>query len=238
MSNILQLAELDVQVERKRIKNVHLSVLPPDGTVRVSAPERLSDHVLRSFVLSRLDWIRRQQEILECQPREPKREFLQLESHYVWGSRYLLELQANCPCNEVVLRPGVLTIKHWGRYSQTACDRILQDWYRFQVRGKASELLATWTKRIGVGPDRFFVQRMKTKWGSCNSEGRTVRLNSELGKKPVECLEFILVHELIHLIEPTHNERFVRLMNRHLPAWKARRDLLNSQPLSHQEWAY
>jgi predicted metal-dependent hydrolase len=238
MSARLQMAEFDVEIVRKKIKNVHLSVLPPDGAVRVSAPERLTDQVLKSYILSKLGWIRRQQIAMDGQPRESRREFLRLESHYVWGERYLLDIQPNSPRHEIILRPGTLTVRLWGEYSEDKCARVMGDWYRAVVRDRTTSLLSAWESRIGVSANLIFIQRMKTRWGGCNPDKGNIRLNSELGKKPVECLEYILVHELIHLLEPTHNERFHALLRQHMPTWKERRQLLNSLPLSYEDWAY
>ena len=234
----IHLADLEVEVVRKRIKNVHLSVLPPDGAVRLSAPERLTDEVLRSYILSKLSWIRRRQVEMDVQPREPRREYLYLESHYVWGDRYLLEIEPNSRRHRVELRPGVMTLELWGDYSEAKCERVLGEWYRRQVHSKSDALLSTWAPRIGATPNKIYVQRMKTRWGGCNPSNRNIRLNSELGKKPVECLEYILVHELVHLLAPTHDERFSALMKQHLPTWKERKQLLNSLPLSHESWGY
>lgn len=238
MSARLQMAEFEVEIVRKKIKNVHLSVLPPNGAVRVSAPERLNDQVLKSYILSKIGWIRRQQAAMDDQPRESLREFLRLESHYVWGERYLLEIQPNSSRHEIILRPGTLTVRLWGGYSEDKCARVIGDWYRTIVRDRATSLLSVWESQIGVSANQIFIQRMKTRWGGCNPDTGNIRLNSELGKKPVECLEYILVHELLHLIEPTHNERFKQALNRHLPNWAAKRSLLNSLPLSHEEWTY
>ncbi|WP_370234647.1 MULTISPECIES: M48 family metallopeptidase [Henriciella] len=238
MNTAFELSDLKVEVVRKRIKNVHLSVLPPNGAVRLAAPHRLNDQVLKSFVLSKLSWIRRQQAAMTDQPREPQREFLYLESHYVWGDRYLLDIKTNCRRHDVVLRPKTMTLELWGEYSEKKCHRVLNDWYRGRVQEKLNELFPSWCDRIGASPNQTFVQKMKTRWGGCNPETGNIRINSELAKKPVECLEYILVHELIHLVEPTHNDRFQALMSSHLPTWRSRRDLLNSLPLSHEEWRY
>jgi predicted metal-dependent hydrolase len=238
MSAHLQMAEFDVEIVRKDIKNVHRGVLPPHGAVRISAPERLTDKVLKSFVLSKLGWIREQQAAMNDQSREPRREFLRLESHHVWGDRYLLEIEPESARHEIILRPGTLTVRLWGEYSEDKCARVIGDWYRAIVRERAISLLTVWENRIGVSANRLFIQRMKTRWGGCNPATGNIRLNSELGKKPVECLEYILVHELIHLLEPTHSERFHALLRQHMPTWQARRKLLNSLPLSHDDWAY
>ena len=238
MNTAFEMSDLKVEVVRKRIKNVHLSVLPPDGAVRLAAPHRLNDQVLKSFVLSKLAWIRRQQAVMADQPREPQREFLYLESHYVWGDRYLLNIETNCRRHDVILRPKTMTLELWGEYSESKCQRVLNEWYRGRVKEKLDDLLPMWCDRIGVSPNRTFIQKMKTRWGGCNPEKGNIRINLELAKKPVECLEYILVHELIHLIEPTHNDRFKALMSNFLPTWKSRRELLNSLPLSHEKWRY
>ena len=238
MNSVVSLADIDIQISRKDIKNVHLSVLPPNGRVAISAPKRLSDDLLRTYALSRLGWIRKQQALFESQRRETPREYLFLESHYVWGHRYLLEIEPNARETCVELLHDKIKVKLYGDYSQSKAESVLYRWYRQIIREKTELIMTKWSKALGVKPNKLIVSRMKTKWGACNPSSRNIRLNSELAKKPLECLEFILVHELVHLIEPTHNDNFRAVLSKHLPTWKARRELLNSKPLAHEDWKY
>ena len=238
MTSLISLPGMDVQILRKDIKNVHLNVLPPHGRVSISAPSRLSDEVLRAYVLSRLSWIKRQQALFRSQEREEPREYLFLESHYVWGERYLLDIEDHARRTSVERRHNRIVIKLHGQRSSRKAEAALYTWYRQILREKSEPIIETWCKVLGVKPSRLIISRMKTKWGACNPDSGNIRLNSELAKKPLDCLEFILVHELSHLIEPSHNEVFRSLMNKHLPTWEARRNLLNSKPLAHESWSY
>ena len=238
MTSSISLSDMNIQILRKDIKNVHLNVLPPHGRVSISAPSRLSDEVLRAYVLSRLSWIRRQQAAFRRQDREEPREYLFLESHYVWGERYLLDIQDNAKRTSVERLHDKIVISLHGQRSARKAEAALYAWYRQIVREKSAPIIEKWSKVLNVKPSKLIVSRMKTKWGACNPESRNIRLNSELAKKPLDCLEFIIVHELIHLIEPSHNEVFRSLINKHLPTWEARRELLNSKPLAHETWSY
>jgi len=234
----LQLAEIPIDVVRKDIKNVHLSVHPPSGRVRIAAPQHLSTDAIRAFAIGKLSWIRRQQTKLRGQERETAREYIDRESHYVWGRRCLLKVVERDAPSTVEWRHHRLTLAIRPHTAPTRRAEILDAWYRTQLRAEAEPLAARWQRRLGVRMASLYVQRMRTRWGSCNPAVGTIRLNTELAKKPRECLEYILVHELLHLIEPTHNARFVALMDRSLPGWAHRRDLLNRLPVRHQEWRY
>lgn len=238
MHDVLDLGELHAEVTRKAIKHVHLSVLPPVGKVRVAAPQGMSLETIRLFVISKLPWIRSQQRKLQSQERETPREFLNKESHYLWGKRYLLEITFADAAPAVSLTPRKLQLQVRPGVDHARCEELLDAWYRQQVRHAVSQLLAKWEPLLGVKPTRVFVQRMKTKWGSCTSQSGYIRLNTDLAKKPPECLEYILVHELVHLLEPSHNKRFVGLMDLHLPHWQQLRRQLNKLPVRHEEWAY
>jgi predicted metal-dependent hydrolase len=238
MQDILDLGELHAEVTRKAIKHVHLSVLPPAGKVRVAAPQSMPLETIRLFVISKLPWIRMQQRKLQAQERETPREFLNKESHYLWGKRYLLELSFADTAPTVILTPRKLKLQVRPGADAAQCEEVLDAWYRQQVRDALPTLLAKWEPLLGVKTSRVFVQRMKTKWGSCTPESRYIRLNTDLAKKPPECLEYIVVHELVHLLEPTHNERFSALMDLYLPHWHHLRAQLNRLPVRHEEWQY
>jgi predicted metal-dependent hydrolase len=238
MATQINLGDIAVDVVFKDIKNVHLSVYPPEGKVRVSAPSRMSLDTLRAFVISKLAWIKQQQKNLREQTRETPREFLDRESHYLWGTRYLLKVVEEDAAPAVVLKPGTLILRVRPGTSEEKRDAIISGWYRQQVRLVADELIPKWEPVLGVKAERLFIQRMKTKWGSCNTRLHTIRLNTELAKKPRECLEYVVVHELVHLLERHHNKRFVALMDNSMPQWRQYRDMLNQSPLGHEDWEY
>ncbi|MDF3822440.1 SprT family zinc-dependent metalloprotease [Leptospira sp. 96542] len=238
MRDVLDLGELRAEVTRKAIKHVHLSVLPPAGKVRVAAPQAMPLDTIRLFVISKLSWIRSQQRKLQSQERETPRVFLNKESHYLWGKRYLLEVSHADAAPTVSLSPRKLFLQVRPGADAARCEEVLDAWYRQQLRDALPALLARWEPLLGVKASRVFVQRMKTKWGSCTPDSGYIRLNTDLAKKPPECLEYIVVHELVHLLEPTHNERFVALLDLHLPNWQHWRKRLNSLPVRHEDWDY
>ena len=238
MPDVLDLGGLRAEVTRKSIKHVHLSVLPPAGKVRVAAPQHMPLDTIRVFLIAKLAWIRAQQRKLQLQEREPAREFLNKESHYLWGKRYLLELSTVEAAPSVELSPRMLHLQVRPGAGRARCEEVLESWYRQQVRDAVPALLGKWERVLGVTARRVFVQRMKTKWGSCTPSVGYIRLNTDLAKKPPECLEYILVHELVHLLEPTHNARFVGLMDLYLPHWQHLRRQLNLLPVRHEEWGY
>ena len=234
----IKLGDLAVDVVLKDIKNVHLSVYPPSGHVRISAPKRMSLETIRVFAISKLDWIKQQQAKLRQQERETPREYVDRESHYLWGKRYLLKVEEReePPSIELAHRHMLLRVRPGT--DEHKRQALVEAWYREQLKAAVPPLLERWQPALGVEVTRFFVQRMKTKWGSCNPEARTIRLNTELAKKPAECLEYIVVHELVHLLEPTHNARFVALMDRFMPKWEFHRQVLNRLPVRRETWSY
>jgi predicted metal-dependent hydrolase len=225
-------------VIRKDIKNVHLSVHPPTGRVRIAAPARLSLDTIRVFAISKLQWIRQQQTKMQEQERETPREYLDRESHCVWGRRYLLAVTECDQSPSIELSHNRIILRVRPGTDRTKREALMEQWYREKVRGAAPALVAKWERLMGVKVRRIFVQRMKTKWGSCNHRAGTIRLNTDLAKKPKECLEYIVVHEMAHLLEPTHNERFMALMERFMPRWQSYRETLNRLPVRHERWAY
>ena len=238
MVSRIDLGEVSADVILKDIKNVHLSVCPPNGRVRISAPRRMSLETVRVFAISKLGWIKRQQAKLREQERETDREFLDRESHHVWGKRYLLTVVEHERPPQVVLSHDRMLLHVRPETSEEKKQDVVDAWYRQQLKKAIPPLLERWEPRIGVEVERFFVRRMKTKWGSCNPRARTIRLNTELAKKPEECLEYVLVHELVHLLEPTHNSRFVALMGRFMPHWQTCRQELNRLPIRRENWSY
>ena len=238
MAETIDLGGIVVDVVKKDIKNVHLSVYPPTGRVRISAPERMSLDTIRVFAISKLGWIKQQQQKLLEQERETPREYLDRESHYVWGKRYLLKIIEHNAAPEVELTHSTMLLRIRPGSDDVKMEAVLDAWYREQLKEAVPPLIAKWEPLMGVKVERFFVQRMKTKWGSCNLGAGTIRLNSELAKKPPESLEYIVVHELVHLLEPTHNARFIGLMDRFMPKWEFYRDILNRLPVRHENWGY
>ena len=231
--------DLVVDVVRKDIKNMHLAVYPPDGRVRVSAPLLVDDEAVRLAVISKLAWIKRQQAMFEGQERQSAREYVYRESHYYWGDRYLLNVIYHDAPPKVIVR-NKTTIDLFVRTGSDTAKRehALLAWYRQQLKEAIPPLIAKWEPIIGVDVADWRVKRMKTKWGTCTIEARRIWLNLELVKKPPRCLEYIIVHEMVHLLERHHNERFVAYMDKSMPQWRLLRDELNQAPLAHETWEY
>ncbi|UFP95118.1 M48 family metallopeptidase [Gloeobacter morelensis] len=232
----IDLGTITVEVVRKKIKNIHLSVHPPSGKVRIAAPLRLDLDTIRVFVITRLEWIKRQQQKLRAQEREPAREYIERESHYVWGRRYLLQVIEKDAPPRVELQHNKLVLQVRPGADRAKKQSILEDWYRTQLKQAVPPLIAKWEPLMGVTVERFFVQRMKTQWGSCNPVTASIRLNTDLAKKPPEFLECVVVHEMVHLIEPTHSSRFRALMDQFMPKWTFYRSELNRLPVRSEEW--
>ena len=228
-----------VAVVRKAIKNLHLGVYPPDGRVRVAVPLRISDAAVRVAVIGKLRWIRRQQAAFSDQARQGEREMVDGETHFYLGRRYRLRVVERAGTAKVSVRGrAVLELGVPEGSNAERRDRALQRFYRERLRELIPPLLEKWQPTLGVEVADWGIKRMKTRWGTCNAQARRIWLNLELAKKPPECLEYILVHELMHLIVRQHDERFHGLMDRYLPHWKHTRRLLNAGPLAHEEWGY
>ena len=235
----LTVSGIDVRVVRKSIKNLHLGVYPPDGQVRVAVPEHVTDDNVRLAVVSKLSWIKRQQKDFHDQPRQSEREYISGECHYFLGKRYRLEVIERHGKPEIrLLKSGKIKLFVRPNASVETKQKLLSEWYRTQLKTLIPKLLDVWQPAIGKQADAWGVKQMKTKWGSCNTDRAHIWLNLELAKKPPECLEYILVHELIHLHERHHNERFRALMEKFMPNWRQRKKLLNNLPLAHEDWIY
>lgn len=238
-SYCLEIRGIPVEVVHKAIKNLHVGVYPPSGRVRVAAPQHLDNEAVRLALISRLGWIRRKQAEFEQQERQSQREFVTGESHYFKGRRYRLRVVEydgrptirllNNTTMELRTRPGD---------NRDNRETVLYQWYRRQLRSQLPPLLTKWEQKVGVAVEEVRIRKMKTRWGSCNRDTRRIWLNLELAKKPVSCLEYIMVHEMAHLRERTHNERFRTLMDQLLPQWRVHRDVLNQAPLAHETWQY
>lgn len=229
-SHQLLIGSLAVEVTVKPIKHLHLSVLPPHGAVRISAPERMSEAQVRAYTIGKLGWIRRQQSRFERQERETPRQVIERESLYVWGQRLLLHLQeVDAPPRielhpkhlQFFIRPGTPSVKR---------QSLLAAWYRQQLRTAATPLIQKWEEALGVEMNRLFVQTMTRQWGSCNPITRNIRLNTQLAQKPKRCLDYVILHELCHLRVPSHGDEFVALLNLHMSDWNERKQLLNRLP--------
>lgn len=238
MVTVIQLGDIAVDLVFKDIKNLHLSVYPPTGRVRVSAPSRMNIETIRAFLISKLAWIRQHQVKFGLQERETPREYLDRESHYLWGRRLLLDLNLSEDKPYVELGHKKLYVGTTVDITHSELAELVDEFYRKELRKAAEALRIKWQKIVGVEINQIFIQRMKTQWGSCNPDKRNIRLNLELAKKPEPCLEYILLHEIIHFFEPTHGENFVRLMDKHMFNWRLIRQQLNEEPLSHTEWKY
>lgn len=234
----IKLGEITVDVVRKDIKNLHLSVYPPTGRVRISAPSRMNFDTIRVYAVSKLGWIKKQQTKLRNQERETQRDYITRESHYFMGKRYLLKISETDLAQTVVLRHREieLVVRQGADLEQR--QKLLEDWYRKQLRHKAGRYISFWEKQLDLKVAEFGIKKMRTKWGSCNREAKRIWLNLELAKKPTECLEYIVVHEMVHVIERNHGTRFIALMDKFLPQWRQYKEELNRLPIGHSNWRY
>ena len=235
----LEVRGIPVQVVRKAIKNIHIGVYPPQGRVRVAVPLSVDDDAVRLAVISRLSWIRRKRaEFLE-QERQTLREFVSGESHYFEGRRYRLDvIESDHPPSVSLLNNKWMRLKIRPGADRDMREAVLDRWYRRKLREKLPVIQEKWHPIVGECASEVRIRKMKTRWGSCNEAARRIWLNLELAKKPPNCVEYVLVHELVHLLERKHNDRFRELMDEFLPAWRARRDQLNRAPLAHANWVY
>ena len=235
----IRVSGVPVEIVRKGIKNLHLGVYPPHGRVRVAAPLRVSDAAVRLAVVGKLGWIKRQRARFEAQPRQSEREMVSGESHYFLGQRYRLRVVTyDGPAKVMARNKSVIELHVRRESSAEHRERVLQRWYRQQLRELIPPLLQKWETALDVKANEWAIKKMKTKWGACNVKARRIWLNLELAKKPAQCLEYIMVHELLHLLERQHNDNFFALMNEHLPQWRSRRSELNAAPLGHARWSY
>ena len=236
---ILQIANVQIDVVRKNIKNMHLAVYPPHGRIRLAVPENTDEEILRLFAISKLGWIKKHVKNFKEQARETKRDYVSGESHFFQGKRYILEVHEDKGYSKVSVN-GTKKINFKVPTGATTEDkaRVMKEWYRKQLKIQIPPLIQKWEKVVGVQVNDWGVKQMKTKWGACNVDAKRIWLNLELAKKPVICLEYILVHELVHLHERNHNDRFIALMNQFMPKWRLHRDELNSLPIVHNDWGY
>ena len=236
MTATIQLGEIVITMTTKAIKNVHLSVHPPQGYVTLVAPTGTRVEVARAYAASRLGWIRAQQAKLLAQARETPRRFVTRESHYVWGRRYLLSVVEREEKPWVRLEPRRITLSVRPGSPKERREAVMHEWHKGLLHGVVPTMIERWERILHVHVRGYFLQRMKTKWGSCNHRAGHIRLNTELVKKPKDLLEYVIAHEIAHLLEPTHSERFVAILDQHLPNWREARQELNELPLSDDLW--
>lgn len=236
----ISVSGIPVEVVRKDIKNLHLGVYPPTGRVRVSAPLRLGDEAIRLAIVSRLRWIRTKQDNFRRQNRQSAREYITGESHYFRGRRYRLSVVEHSGASSGVQIANNSTIE-----LRTPCgsnvrrrQATLERWYRQHLYEVLPAIVGRWEPVVGVKVREWRVKRMKTRWGTCNSSAQRIWVNLELIKKPPRSLEYVVVHELVHLLERSHNDNFRRLMDAAMPTWRLHRDELNRAPLAHEDWSY
>ncbi len=234
----IELGNIIIDVEQKDIKNIHLSVYPPDGKVKIAAPERMDLDTIRVFAINKLKWIKKQQETFRNQEREAPREYLTKETHYFQGKRYLLKIIEQDAKPKIVLTHNKIELYIRPNTSTDKRKEIIEEWYRDEMKKTIPKMIEKWEKKIGVKAGEFGVKKMRTKWGTCNTEAKRIWINLELAKKPLECLEYIVVHELVHLLERSHNDKFIKYMNEFMPKWRFYKDELNRLPFRHTEWKY
>ncbi|MFC7411618.1 M48 family metallopeptidase [Hydrogenophaga atypica] len=232
MTEAFELGDITICLTRKRVKNVHLTVHPPDGRVTLVAPPATRTEVARAYAVSRLRWIRQQQQRFREQQREQPRQFVTRESHHVWGRRYLMNII------EIDAKPHVMLDHRQIRLfvrpgaDQTKRAETIHEWHKTLLHAELPRVISKWERTLSVKVNGYYLQRMKTKWGSCNHTAGNIRLNTELVKKPRDLLEYVVVHEMLHLLEPTHNGRFIELLEQHWPQWREARAELNALPLA------
>jgi len=236
MTETIELGDVVVALTRKDVKHVHLSVHPPTGRVSLVAPRQTRTEVARAYAISKLGWIRDQQARLRAQARESPRRFVTRESHYVWGKRYLLSVIEREQKPSVTMDHRRITLAVRPGSDGAKREAVMHEWHKGLLHGTVPQLIDRWESRLKVKVTAYFLQRMKTRWGGCNHEAKHIRLNTELVKKPKDLLEYVVVHEMAHLIAPTHGERFLTLLNEHYPSWREARAELNELRLSAEVW--
>jgi predicted metal-dependent hydrolase len=234
----IKLGDTTVEVVHKDIKHMNLSVYPPTGHVRISAPRRLSDDIVRVFAISKLNWIKKHQQRQRTQAREPAREYIDRESHYYLGKRYLLKVLENSGPSTVVPKHSILEVHVNGTATRDRTKDVLEAWYRRRLKEIVPEHIKKWEERLRVNVKFFGIKKMKTRWGTCNAKAGRIWINLELAKKPVDFLDYIVLHEAIHLLERKHNETFTAYMDKFLPKWRFYKEELNRSPLRQENWLY
>lgn len=236
MTELIALGDISIAVTRKEIKNVHLSVHPPDGRVTLATPTGTRLEVARAYAISKLSWIREQQEKLRHQARETPRQFIERESHYLWGRRHLLTVVERDTKPSVVVDHKRITLFVRPDSDQAKRASVIHEWHKALLHELVPSLIHKWESKLDVQVTAYFLQRMKTKWGGCNPKMGHIRLNTELVKKPKDLIEYVVIHEMVHLLEPTHSDRFIEAIEAHCPTWREARAELNELPLAAESW--
>lgn len=237
--NTIKISNIDIEILKKNIKNIHLSVHPPEGRVRLAVPEKMDDEAIRIFAISKLSWIKKQKSKFNLQERQTAREFLSGESHYFLGSRYLLNVLETTGKQCVELKNNKeINLYARSNSSIEKREKIMNEWYREQLKRIIPEYIDKWEPIIGVEVEEWGVKQMKTKWGSCNAQKSRIWINLELAKKNPKLIEYIVVHEMVHLLERKHNDRFRSYMDKFLPNWKGMKAELNGMTFDSNNWDY
>jgi len=234
----IKVSDIEIDVEKKKIKNLHLSVYPPNGRVRIAAPIMMNDESIRVFAISKLPWIKKHQRKYLAQYRQTEREYVSGESHYFQGARYLLQVIEHNKPPKVELHHKKIDLFIKPGSSRNQRKQVINEWYREQLKILADTIINKWEIITDLRIAEFAIKRMKTRWGTCNIRAKRIWLNLELAKKPLNCLEFIILHEMVHLIERKHNNNFKKYMDQYMPRWRSFKDELNRFPLGHEDWEY
>lgn len=226
-------SNISVEVIRKTIKNMHLSVLPPDGRVRVSAPTQLTDEAITMFVRTKLGWIKKQQEKFQQQPRQSERQYVSGETLYVWGKQYFLQVEYSYKGNALTLSgdKAILTVRKESSPKQR--ESFVNEWYRNLLKQEVAKYLPKWEKTTGLYCSSWQSKYMTTKWGTCNPTSKKIWLNLQLAKKPIECLEYVILHELAHLKVHNHGPEFTAILDQYMPYWREHKRRLNDSTLDY-----
>lgn len=235
--SLLQVGGIEAVVLYKPVKNLHLNVLPPVGKVRVTAPQNMNDDAIRTFLATRISWIKKMQAKFKGQERQTPREYVSGETYYFFGKKYKLEVLETDTVPSVEIKGKtkiLLTVRP--KTNILKREEIMQNWYRNELYKFLEKAINKWEKKIGVKVNSWSIRRMKTRWGTCNHKKKNIWLNLELTKKPESCIEYVILHELLHLIEEKHSDKFTALLNKYMPKWKSEKEELNRLILSHEEW--
>ena len=231
----IEISGITIDIQKKNIKNMHLAVLPPDGKVRVSAPMRLSDESIAMFVRTKLGWIKKQQEKFALQPRQSEREFISGETLYVFGKQYFLRVMYSYKGNSLVLNGNEATLTVRKESTARQREAFVNEWYRDLLKEKISIYLPKWEQITGLYCDSWQTKYMTTRWGTCNTNTRKIWFNLQLAKKPIECLEYVILHELAHLKVKNHGKDFIAILDMYMPYWRETKKLLNDFKLDYME---
>lgn len=237
MTEAIRLGDIGISVVRRQVKHAHLAVHPPQGRVTLVVPIGTRLEVARAYAITKLGWIRSQRQMFRNQAREAPRRYVERESHWLWGRRYLLSVVEKDAKPSVRLDHRRITLTVRPGSDGAKRGRVMHEWHKTLLRETIPPLISKWEAKLGVSVAAYFLQKMKTRWGGCNARAGSIRLNTELVKKPKDLLEYVAVHEMVHLIEPAHSERFVALMTKHFPAWREARAELNELPLAAEAWS-